>query len=648
MLDITERRQAEEELAKYRKHLEKLVDVRTEELQAANEELQTTNEELHTADEKLRSVLDNSRDVIYRVNVLTGRYEYISPASVKVVGFSPDELMAQNSEIALAMIYPDDLPAMRATLAHLEETNQADLEYRQRTKSGDYRWISNHMRLIRDSAGRPLYRDGNIRDITESKWAEEALRESEEQFRTLADSIPNLAWWANADGYITWYNRRWYEYTGTTPQQMEGWGWQSVHDPKVLPNVLERWKTSITTGEPFDMEFPLRGADGLFRPFLTRVLPLKDSAGKVLRWFGTNTDISVIKQAEDALRESEERLRFALETIHAGAWDLDLVDHTAYRSLEHDRIFGYAEQLPQWTYEQFLDHVLPEDRPAVDAKFRHAMATQGDWGFECRIRRADGEVRWILAAGRHRADASGSVRRMAGIIQDITGRKQAEDALRESEEKYRSLIETASEGIWIGDFEGRTTFVNESAAKMIGYRPEELLGKTAFDFMDEEARAIGRLNLERRQQGHKNSYEVKFIRKDGSTLWAIVGATPLRDKNGNVVASMAMITDITGRKLVEEKTLHQQAVLTSINRIFREALTTDSEEELGRVCLSIAEELTGSKFGFIGEIGPDGLLHDIAISDPGWDLCTMKDKTVRHKPAWSFQGAWACRPRDHR
>ncbi|HWU38963.1 MAG TPA: GAF domain-containing protein, partial [Candidatus Acidoferrum sp.] len=117
------------------------------------------------------------------------------------------------------------------------------------------------------------------------KQSEESLRESEERFRTMANAIPQLAWIAKSDGFIFWYNDRWYDYTGTTPEQMEGWGWQSVHDPEVLPQVLEQWKAALATGEPFDMVFPLRGADGQFRPFLTRVMPLKDESGKVIRWF---------------------------------------------------------------------------------------------------------------------------------------------------------------------------------------------------------------------------------------------------------------------------------------------------------------------------------------------------------------------------
>lgn len=140
--------------------------------------------------------------------------------------------------------------------------------------------------------------------IERRRSVEAALTESQERFRVMVDAIPQLAWMARPDGWIYWYNRRWYEYTGTTPEQMEGWGWQSVHDPASLPGVMERWKASIATGQPFDMVFPLRGADGVFRPFLTRVEAVRNSRGEVLHWFGTNTDISEQQSAQDALRQT--------------------------------------------------------------------------------------------------------------------------------------------------------------------------------------------------------------------------------------------------------------------------------------------------------------------------------------------------------
>ncbi len=142
--------------------------------------------------------------------------------------------------------------------------------------------------------------------------SEAAVGESERQLRTLANAIPLLAWMAEPDGHIFWYNQRWYDYTGTTPEGMEGWGWQSVHDPKILPRVLERWRASVTSGEPFEMEFPLKSSDGEFRSFLTRVTPLRDEHGRVVRWFGTNTDVEelrrALKQAEDANSMKDEFL----------------------------------------------------------------------------------------------------------------------------------------------------------------------------------------------------------------------------------------------------------------------------------------------------------------------------------------------------
>ena len=148
---------------------------------------------------------------------------------------------------------------------------------------------------MHDAAGKIVAASKIIRDLTDRK-------NTEAQFETLADLMPAMCWMANADGWIFWYNRCWYEYTGTTPEQMEGWGWQSVHDPAILPLVLEGWKGSIGTGQPFEMTFPLRGADGAFRPFLTRVTPVRDAGGRIFRWLGVNTDVSEERMASE-LRE---------------------------------------------------------------------------------------------------------------------------------------------------------------------------------------------------------------------------------------------------------------------------------------------------------------------------------------------------------
>ncbi len=171
-----------------------------------------------------------------------------------------------------------------------------------------------------------------MRDVSERKQAEAAVRESEEQFRTMVDAISQLAWIAKPDGFIHWYNQRWFEYTGTTPEQMEGWGWQRVHDPEILPTVLERWKASIATGEPFEMDFPLRAADGSYRWFLTRAFPLKDPSGRVLRWCGTNTDVSKMREAEREIqrlnRDLEQRVIERTAQLEAANKELEAFSYS--------------------------------------------------------------------------------------------------------------------------------------------------------------------------------------------------------------------------------------------------------------------------------------------------------------------------------
>jgi PAS domain S-box-containing protein len=187
-----------------------------------------------------------------------------------------------------------------------------------------------------------------MRDITERKRTEAALHESERQFGTMVNTIPQLAWMANADGHIFWYNQRWFDYTGTSLVHMEEWGWRSVHDPEFLPVVLERWQTSIATGEVFEMEFPLRAADGHFGWFLTRVFPFKDAEGQVVRWFGTNTDLSEQRKAADEISRLNANLeqRVAERTSELEAFSYT-VSHDLRAPLRH--LQGYVELLTRET-----------------------------------------------------------------------------------------------------------------------------------------------------------------------------------------------------------------------------------------------------------------------------------------------------------
>ena len=209
----------------------------------------------------------------------------------------------------------DRAPIVKAVEAAIATRKDYAIEFRFRHGSEPWRWMDGRGRAIYGADGRATRLFGIGIDITERRHGEESVRQNEAHFRTMADAIPQLVWIARPDGWIYWYNSRWYEYTGTTAANVEGWGWQSLHDPAVLPAVLNRWKSSIASGEPFEMVFPLRGADGIFRTFLTRVMPLKDDRREVLHWFGTCTDITTQRQAEEALRIADQRKDAFIATL---------------------------------------------------------------------------------------------------------------------------------------------------------------------------------------------------------------------------------------------------------------------------------------------------------------------------------------------
>ncbi len=298
--DITKRKRTEEELHKSKRQLEELL-TREQYARAAAEQQRDFT----------RLVLE---DAPMAIGVMEGpdhRFVLVNRVTCEITGLSEDQFLGRTHREVVPEADKVVAPILdRVYATGISETDEIEVDLPTGRRQLLVTWT-----VLPGQDSRP----GSVLylslDITDRKQMEERLRESEIQLRTLADAVPQLVWMAEPDGHIFWYNQRWYDYTGTSPEQMAGWGWQSVHDPEMLPQVVNRWRASLETGEPFEMEFPLKGADGVFRWFLTRVNPLRDSQRRIVRWFGTNTDVDEQRRTAEELREANRLKDEFLATI---------------------------------------------------------------------------------------------------------------------------------------------------------------------------------------------------------------------------------------------------------------------------------------------------------------------------------------------
>lgn len=216
-------------------------------------------------------------------------------------------------------VHPEDRPALQNAIQHSSRGGQGEAEYRYLRPPLRTRWFS---AVIQRSPGGRLL--AVSLEITRLKEHESALRESEEQFRTLADAIPQLAWIADASGWVFWFNRRWRDYTGGAEEEMAGWGWKKAIAPEHAERVMASWRQALEGGEGWEDSFPLRTKTGEDRWFLCRATPIRNNEGSIVRWFGANTDITDRRDSERLLRESDARFRRLCEASVAGVFSADL------------------------------------------------------------------------------------------------------------------------------------------------------------------------------------------------------------------------------------------------------------------------------------------------------------------------------------
>jgi PAS domain S-box-containing protein len=388
---------------------------------------------LRESENRYRIVAETASDAIITVDE-DSTIHFVNSAIEDVFGYSSEELVGKN----LTVLMPDYMRHLHeAGLRRYVATGQRHLDWEATelpglTKSGQEIPLEVSFGEYKEH-GKHFF-TGFARDISERKKAERELRRSEEEFRGLANSMAQLVWMAKPDGWIFWYNQRWYEYTGTTPKEMEGWGWQSVHDPAVLPSVLERWRFSIASGEPFEMTFPLRGRDGIFRSFLTRVTPVRDEGGNITRWFGTNTDISAEIQVHQRLEHAlvgSQRLAAIVASSDDAIISKDLNGVVTSWNIAAERILGFtANEMIGRSILTIIPPELQSDEPQILATIARGERIEH---FETvRLTKSGKRINVSLTISPVR-DEDGKIVGAAKILRDITEQKKIAETLQRSE-----------------------------------------------------------------------------------------------------------------------------------------------------------------------------------------------------------------------
>jgi two-component system CheB/CheR fusion protein len=419
-----------------------------EELETSKEELQSINEELRTVNQELKVKIDettiasnNLHNLINSADVGTIfldrslHIKLFTPAVSNLFNLRPSDYGRPITDITNKIDY-DGLTKDAESV--LERLTIIDREV---TTTDDRSFL---IRLLPYRTKEDRI-DGVVItffDITKRRQAEQALMESTERFRTLTDVVPQLIWATDRFGRPNYFNQRWYDYSGMSPEQSIVHGWQAIVHPDDEKEASEKWVQALSSGKLFDAQFRLRNASGDYSWHIVRNVPLKNNNGTVSSWFGSATDIQNIKRSEELRRNVADRLQLALEAGHLGSYEYDFKTGALLSTAQHKEIFGYAEHEP-FNLDLLKAIVLPEDQHLIEAEVSKKQNGQTVYSTEYRIRHKSGAIRWIKSSGRVLLDKSGKAQKTVGITIDITELKEfAEELSRQVNERTIELQRT--------------------------------------------------------------------------------------------------------------------------------------------------------------------------------------------------------------
>jgi PAS domain S-box-containing protein len=402
--------------------------------------------------------------------------------------------------------------------------------------------------------------------------AEQAVRESEARFRNMADHAPLMMWVTDPSGYCTYLNRAWYECTGQTPGEAEGYGWLDATHPEDRAEAERAFLEANAARAPFRSEYRLRSVDGSYRWALDAAAPRFDEDGAYLGYVGSVLDIDERKAGEERQRESEARLRNRTDALPTFVWFAEPNGEVTYFNR---RWYEYTGQTPEQALSNGWVAVLhPDDREATAAQWAEARSNGTSYDVEVRYRRSDGVYRWHAARAEPVVDDSGAVTWVGSSI-DIHDRKETENALRSSEAQFRLMADAVPQIVWITDADGRTEFFNKHWSDYTGsaYHPATASGVAAKHVHPDDVAATMAAFNSARQTGSTFLVEHRIRSASGDYRWFLVRGEPYRDpETGAVVRWFGASVDIHDRKTAEaalvqmNETLEAQVAARSAER----------------------------------------------------------------------------------
>ncbi|HEY7635958.1 MAG TPA: PAS domain-containing protein [Gemmatimonadales bacterium] len=512
-----------------------------------------------------------------------------------------------------------------------------ETEGRMRRFDGSYRWFLFRANPVRDESGTIVKWYGTNIDIEDRKRGEEALRASELSWRQIVDHIPGLVCTWGPLGEVEFVNRQALEYFGRTREELQRWALIDAVHPDDLPRVIEARKRCLEAGKIYDSEHRCRRADGIYRWFHLRGLPVRDAGGTITAWCVLLTDIDDRKKAEEALQASEHNLSQTINTIPtfiAVTRPDGFILSVNQAALDYHGITLQDTQQEDFGSRWFHPDDMERLGEVLGESLRHPRP------FECEYRALgkDGKYRWFLVRYNPLLDAQGRIERWYVTGSDIQDRKETEEALRQSGRQFRLLVETIPALVWRSTPEGDLDYLNKRAVEYLGQTAESLSGGRWLELVHPDQRET---TLQRWLQsvstGTAYQDEYRLRRADGQHRWIQSVGEPFLDTEGRIANWYGVVFDIDDRKRAEEAQARQASVRADVNAAF--ARPTHLAEIL-RGCLEAIVRHLDAAFARIWLLNKDESVLELQASE---GMYTRLDGSYSRIPVGDLKVGWIAR-----